>query len=277
MTTTKTRQVLWMASKPGHVGSAPEGWTVHTAGWNELPTDIDPGEIERVVLLDHIGSKMPTVLAKLPNVRSLGTDTHLLSFTTDELPNLEELNVVGTSEVELPRGPWPKLRSVEARDAKVSIAAAGDFPVLATLAIGTKGTKKVLTEIAKLQQLRELRFGPVKDDATLGYFDGLPLEVLAFNRGGIASLKGVVRFTKLTGFGAMNCHGFGDLAPLAELPLKEVWFNTCAGIKKPDALLSMKKLERVMFWGCRDNRGALKKVAKRLMANGVSVDTELFE
>lgn len=272
----KTRHVLWMQSTPGYVPTPLPEWTPHRVGWNQLPTDVPLEEVERVVLSDFNDREMPTVLSKLPNVRSLATDCHLLDFTPADLPKLEELTVVGTSDVVLPKGPWPRLRSVGARDAKVTIANASDFPVLAKLEIGTKGTKQVFLELAKLPKLRELRFGPVKDETTLAHFDGMPLDVLAFNRGGITSLRAVPRFTKLTGFGAMSCHAFSDLGPLADLALREVWFNTCAGIRKPDALLAMKTLERVTFWGCRDNGGVLVKVAKKLLKNGVKVETELL-
>jgi hypothetical protein len=275
---TKTRHALWMRSAPGAAPEDSAGWTFHDAEWNELPEGLDVSIIERVVLMDFRHAPMPTTLRKLPNVRVLNVSTYHLAFTPADVPQLEELHILGTSDVELPRGPWPNLRMVEGRDAPVSIADASELPVLEELVIRSKGTRKVFAEIGKLSTLKRLRIGPVKDDATLALFAALPLRELGFNRGSIASLKGVARFTKLTGFGAMNCHDFADLGPLAEIPaLGEVWFNTCAGIKKPDALLQLPKLKRVMFWGCRDNGGALKKVCKKLMAKGVKVDTELFE
>ncbi len=106
-----------MQSTPGYVPTPLPEWTPHSVGWNQLPTDVPLEEVERVVLSDFNGREMPTVLSKLPNVRSLATDCHLLDFTPADLPKLEELTVVGTSDVVLPKGPWPRLRSVGARDA----------------------------------------------------------------------------------------------------------------------------------------------------------------
>lgn len=277
MAKVKTRHAIWMRTDSGSKPQPPPGWTYHVVGWNELPTDVEPKVIERVILSDdRMDAKTPTVLGKLPKLRSISTDTHLVGFAPADLPALEELYIVGTRDVELPRGPWPKLRIVEGRDACVSIASAAEFPALDTLVVRTKGTKRILGEIAKLPKLRELQFGPAKED-TLAIFDGLPLHKLAFNRGSIESLAGVARFPKLTVFGAMNCHDFADLTPLASVSsLEEVWFNTCAGIKKPDALLKMPKLATVTFWGCRDNNGVLKKVCRALEAKGVTVKTELF-
>lgn len=131
--------------------------------------------------------------------------------------------------------------------------------------------------LAKIASLRELQIGPVKDAASLTPFEALPLRALSLNRGNLASLAPVARFGGLTTFGAMNCHAFKDLAPLAKITsLTEVWFNTCAGIEKAEALVDLPKLARVKFWGCRDNGGALKKACKKLMAHGVAVETELF-
>ncbi len=273
----KPRHALWMTTDAGYTPDAP-GWAYHVVGWNEMPRDVAAAAIERVVLFDlSMDASMPTVLRELPNVRSLSTAAHLLAFTPADVPKLAELHIGGTSEITLPAGPWLRLTRVEARDAAVSVADASHFPVLERLIVRTKGTKKVFAEIAKIASLRELQIGPVKDAAALAPFEALPLRALSFNRGSIASLAPVARFAGLTTFGAMNCHAFADLAPLARIPsLTEVWFNTCAGIEKAEALLDLPKLARVKFWGCRDNGGALKKACKKLMARGVTVETELF-
>ncbi len=274
------RHALWMTTDMGYTPGAagPREWIHHVVGWNELPRDVAPSAIERVVLFDlSMDASMPEVLRELPNVHSLSTDAHLLAFTPADVPKLAELHIGGTSELTLPAGPWPRLTSVEARDAVVNVADASHFPVLERLIVRTKGTKKVFAEIAKIASLRELQIGPVKDAAALTPFEVLPLRALSFNRGNLATLAPVVRFSELTTFGAMNCHAFTDLAPLVKIPsLTEVWFNTCAGIKKAEALVDLPKLARVKFWGCRDNGGALTKACKKLMARGVTVETELF-
>jgi hypothetical protein len=220
-----------MGYTPGAAG--PREWIHHVVGWNELPRDVAPSAIERVVLFDlSMDASMPEVLRELPNVHSLSTDAHLLAFTPADVPKLAELHIGGTSELTLPAGPWPRLTSVEARDAVVNVADASHFPVLERLIVRTKGTKKVFAEIAKIASLRELQIGPVKDAAAL--------------------------------------------TPVKIPSLTEVWFNTCAGIKKAEALVDLPKLARVKFWGCRDNGGALTKACKKLMARGVTVETELF-
>lgn len=272
-----SRHAVWMTTDTGYAPNAP-GWTYHVVAWNELPRDVALGAIERVVLSDpSMDASMPTVLRELPNARSLATDAHLLAFTPADMPELAELQIGGTSEITLPTGPWRGLTSVKARDAVVSVADASDFPVLERLIVRTKGTKKAFVELAKIASLRELQIGPVKDAASLAPFEALPLRALSFNRGSLASLAPVARFGGLTTFGAMNCHAFKDLAPLTKISsLTEVWFNTCAGIEKAEALVDLPKLVRVKFWGCRDNGGALKKACKKLMAKGVAVETELF-
>lgn len=274
------KHALWMRTKGGYTPEAPTGWKFHVTAWNKLPSKLALGAIERVILSDDDMKRppMPTVLRQLPNVRSLSTEPWLLDFAPADFPKLAELQIGGTSESVLPAGPWPKLRSVLARDARLALTNAADFPALTEIEALTKGTKSVFDAIVALPKLRKLQIGPVKDEATLAMFAALPLTAFAINRGSVKSLAPLAKSKTITSFGAMNCHTFADLAPLAKMPaLREVWFNTCAGIKKPNTLLDMPKLKDVTFWGCRDNGGVITKVCKALLARGVKVDSELLD
>jgi hypothetical protein len=277
----KLRHVLLMKVGKGYESPAREGWQKHIAGWNELPTDVEPESIEWLILDGDLRG-LPTpveAMRRLPNLKQLGTERELLGFAPSDLPNLEELLVLGDPKVQLPRGPWPKLRWLMVNDGQASIEDATEYPALEELEIRTTGAKKVFAEIAKLPKLRKLAIGPVKNADALSALEPLAfgaLRELSLSRGGIDSLEAVTRFSKLTGFGAVNCHSFTDLGPLANMvALEEVWFNFCAGIKKASALLELPNLKRVRLWGCRENGPELKRVCAKLAARGVAVDSEI--
>jgi hypothetical protein len=273
------QHAIWMQSDDGYVPDPPAGWQFHRAAWNELPDGIDASLIERLVLRDDDASEMPLdAIRRLPNLRELATECHLVAMTPRDVPNLESMHIVGTSEVELPAGPWSKLRVVEARDARVCLRDPAEFPALERLHALTKPSAKLFAAIAQCAKLRDLQIGPIKDAAALAPFERMALQAFAINRGGLSSLAPIAKLAGLRTFGAMNCHAFADLGPLAKLHgLEEVWFNTCAGIKKARALLELPNLRRATFWGCRENGKDLRKTCDALAAKGVTVDTEIFE
>lgn len=247
-----SRHAIVMSDKPGVSSTRSDGCRLHEVGWNALPADIAPADIDGVIFDDPGGThtELPSVIATLPNVRWVSIEGRTIAMLTPSaLPRLADLVISGTTDVVMPPGPWPELRMLRARDAKVKLRA-DELPVLEAAELRFK-TKADLAEIGRLRRLSALQLGPVKDDATLAALAELPLTALRFERGSIAELSGLLRWPKLERFGAFRC----------------------SGLKNVDALSKLKALKSVAFVGCRDHGGVLSKAVTKLRARGV--DTEL--
>ncbi len=243
-----------MSDKPGVSSTRSDGCRLHEVGWNELPADPAPADIDGVIFDDPRGrhTELPSVIATLPNVRWVSIEARTIAMLKPSaLPRLADLMISGTSDVVMPKGPWPELRRLRAREAKVKLRA-DELPALESAELRFK-TKADLAEVGRLRRVSALRIGPVKDDETLAALAELPLTSLHFERGTIADLSGLLRWPKLETFGAFQC----------------------SGLKNVDALSKLKALKSVVFVGCRDQGGVLSKAVTKLRARGVEVDAEL--
>lgn len=246
------RHAIVMSDKPGVSSTRSDGCRLHEVRWNELPVDVAAAEIDGVIFDDPRAThtELPSVIATLPNVRWVSIEARSIAMLTPSaLPRLADLVISGTTDVVMPKGPWPELRMLRAREAKVKLRA-DELPVLESAELRVK-TKADLSEVGRLRRLRALRIGPVKADATVAALAELALTSLHFERGTIAELDGLLRWPKLETFGAFRC----------------------TGLKNVDALSKLKALRSVVFVGCRDHGGVLSKAVTKLRARGI--DTEL--
>jgi hypothetical protein len=223
---------------------------------------------------EHCRAAFRAILAKTSELKLASLEDVLLGdLDARACATLETLSIVGASKLSLPAFVFPKLHTIRADEAKLTLASS-QLPQLERLTAMLDGTRS-WRELSSFTKLWGLQVGPVTDEGARS-LEGLPLEILIFRRGAVGDLSVLRRFPRLTEFGAILCQEIRDLSPLADVPaLTDLTLHACAHLEKVDALLELPNLRRIIVWDCRDPSGVLLRVVRLLRGRGVEVHSEL--